>query len=462
VLSRWFHRTVVYPGVVLARGEGALFKRLAELRALQWLPGDQLARQQDHRLAAILNHAAERSPYYRARWPRSAPIGAVDARRRLAELPFLTKADLQTSADELRAYPRPSGQVTRKTTGGSTGQAVTVLKDRTATAYERAAMWLGYGWFGVRFGDRVARFWGAPFTLRHRIVATAADFAMHRVRFSAFAFTDADLEFHWKRCQSFRPDYLHGYVSMLEVIADFALRRGYDGRSLGLKSIIATSEAMSLPQRARIQDCFGAPVQIEYGSGETGPIAYECERGSLHLMVDDLVVEILTPHGRPAEVGEAGEVVVTDLNNRAMPLVRYRLGDFAVRGGPCACGRGFPVLEKVWGRAYDFVDTPDGRRYHGEFFMYLFEDLRREGAGVRQFQVTQDGAQSLDVAVVVAEPGENSGRLEHRIEQLLRQRLPGMRIVIRRISAIQRSSSGKLQLIRRTEGSRAPLGAIPA
>jgi phenylacetate-coenzyme A ligase PaaK-like adenylate-forming protein len=448
-LSRWFHGRVVYPGVVWARGEGQLFQRLAELRALERRPSDELARRQDARLAALLNYAAERSPYYHARWPKGGAVAAHDARRRLADLPFLAKADLQAGCDELRAQPKPSGRVTRKTTGGSTGQPVTVLKDRLATAYERAAMWLGYGWFGVRVGDRVARFWGSPLAFRQRVGAAAADWAMHRIRFSAFAFTDDDLERHWARCRSFRPDYLHGYVSMLEAFADFLSRRGYDARDLGLKSIIATSEVVSLPQRTRIQECFRAPVQIEYGCGETGPIAYECEQGSLHLMMDDLVVEILTPEGRPAGLGESGEVVLTDLNNRAMPLVRYRLGDFAVVGTPCGCGRGFPVLDSVWGRAYDFVETADGRRYHGEFFMYVFEDLRREGGAVRQFQITQRTPSLLDVAVVAE--ADDGGKLEQRIRTLLQHRLPGMQVSISRVAEIQRSHSGKMQVIRRAE-----------
>ena len=161
MLSRWLHANIVYPGIVVARGEGALFSRLAELRAAERLPGQVLAERQERRLAAMLNYAAEHSPYYHARWPAGTATSARDARRRLAELPLVTKADVQEWFDQLQARPRV-GRTARKTTGGSTGQPVTVLKDRRATAYERAAMWLGYGWFGNAIGDRVARFWGVP------------------------------------------------------------------------------------------------------------------------------------------------------------------------------------------------------------------------------------------------------------------------------------------------------------
>ena len=209
--------------------------------------------------------------------------------------------------------------------------------------------------------------------------------------------------------------------------------------------MIATSEVLAPPQRVLLEEVFGAPVLVEYGCGELGPIAYDCELGTLHLLTPDVVVEILKPDGAPAGPGESGEVVVTDLNNRAMPLVRYRLGDFGVPGAGCRCGRGLPTLERIWGRAYDFIGTPDGKRYHGEFFMYLFEDLRREGSGVQGFQVTQDGPATIEIAIVT--PGSLEPRRESAIRALVREQL-GIEARIVRVDVIERSASGKMQVIR--------------
>ena len=444
-LARWVHAAIVYPAIVTARGESAVFARLRELRAAQRLPREVVLHRQAAHLAETLNYAAEHSPYYRARWPHGSRVAPERARDALSELPFLTKRDLQESEGELLARPRLR-RVTRKTTGGSTGEPVTVVKDRMATAHEMAASWLGYGWFGVRIGDRAARFWGWPFTVKRRLRFAAADFAMHRISFSAFAFNDAELERYWVRCVSYRPNYFYGYVSMLEAFADFVRRRGYDGTSLGLKSIVTTSEVLNAPQRRLIQSTFGAPVQNEYGCGEVGPIAYECKLGRLHVMSENLVLEVLTPNGRTAEIGETGELVVTDLDNRAMPLIRYRLGDFGVPGPPCPCGRGFPVLEKIWGRAYDFVQQPDGRRYHGEFFMYVFEDLRAQGVPVAQFQIRQDGPRTLSVSVVT--PESASKAVETRLCSQLDPLLSDMQISVRRVKSIPREASGKMRVIR--------------
>jgi phenylacetate-CoA ligase len=233
---------------------------------------------------------------------------------------------------------------------------------------------------------------------------------------------------------------------MLEAFASFLQRTGYDGRSLGLKVVITTSEVLSAPQRRLLEATFGVPVQNEYGCGEVGPIAYECDSGQLHVMSDNLRIELLQADGRLAGPGESGEVVITDLNNRAMPLVRYRVGDFATWGSSCSCGRSFPVLEKVWGRAYEFVQLPSGRRCHGEFFMYLFEDLRANGVDIEQFQVVQSAERRLDVSIVV-KAALAEQQVDSRVQMVLEQRVPEMEVSVRRVSAIERAPSGKMRVI---------------
>lgn len=445
-LSRAAHRWGIYPTALALRGELGMYDFLRTLESLQWEPPEVLRSRQKNRLARLLSHAAETVPFYRRQWELTAPVGEDQAFTILRQLPVLTKHDLQQEKDELCSEERPR-RISAKTTGGSTGQPVTVLKDRKALAYERAASWLGYGWFDIEIGDRGARFWGSPTDVGGRWLRfAAADLVMNRIRFSAFAFEDEDLEDYWKRCLRWRPDYFYGYVSMLTEFARHLRERGHDGGRLDLKAIVTTAEALASPQRSLLEEVFDAPVQNEYGCGEVGAVAYECPEGSLHVMADNLVVEVVRDDGSPAAPGESGEILLTDLANRAMPLVRYRVGDRAVLGDDCPCGRGFPVLKEIRGRAYDFVRDCEGRRYHGEFFMYLFEDLRDRGSEIDQFRVTQQSERELTVEV------EASGALREEDVEFLRTRIDrkmsGMRVSIRRVDEIERLDSGKTRIIR--------------
>jgi phenylacetate-CoA ligase len=444
-LRAQLHRHIVYPGVVLLRGERDVFAAQRELSALERGSPERLRAHQHGKLWAALRYAYAHSPYYAARWPTPpSPTDDADAFAYLGSLPFVDKSALQQHHADLAANPPPR-RVTRKTTGGSTGQAVTLLKDRDALAREMAASWLAYGWYGVERGDRAVRFWGDPSSLKRKLRFMAADFAMNRVRFSAFAFSDSDMEAYWHRCVGTRPDYFYGYVSMLVAFAQYLRRAGHDGRALGLQAVITTSEALERPHQELLTETFGCPVQNEYGCGEVGPVAYSCPEGSLHVMADNLVVEVLTESGRPAEPGESGELVLTDLNNRAMPLVRYRVGDLAVAGAPCSCGRAFPTLQRVWGRAYDVLIAPDGRRYHGEYFMYLFEDLRQAGLGVDQFQVVQTAIDTLQVFVVT--PGPLRHEATDFIVARIRDRMHGVQVSVERVPELRRAASGKMRVI---------------
>lgn len=435
--------SAVYRAAVYAVGEGDLFTRLRQLDRMQWDSEDRLRTYQDSMLGEILTHARLTSIFYEDRIPKIVP--SHSASTTLLEVPLLEKRDIQQHADEMRSRGL-SGRVSRKTTGGSTGEPVTILKDRRATAYERAAMWLAYGWFDVQMGDRAARFWGTPYTWKRRIASRVGDLCMNRIRFSAFEFDDRKLGEYWEQLGHFDPDYVHGYVSMLEQMARWALREGIPCE-LQLKSVIATSEVLTGPQRTAIKDAFGAPVQVEYGCGEVGPIAHQCPEGSLHIMAPNLRVEVLRPDGTHASPGESGEIVLTDLHNRAMPLIRYRVGDSGIVGGTCSCGRGLPILEKVWGRAYDFVELPDGRRYHGEFFMYVFEDLRSSGTPIGQFQVIQTQDDRLQVLLTSGEKITASTR--SAIVGTLGRRLPGVQVSVEQVPEIPRTHSGKMQVIKR-------------
>ena len=134
-----------------------------------------------------------------------------------------------------------------------------------------------------------------------------------------------------------------GYVSMLETFSKFMIKN-----HLSFKypptCVITTSEVLTDYHRELIGNVFQCRVYNEYGCGETGTIAHECEFGSMHINAENVIVEIVRD-GEVVNDGEVGDIVVTDLNNFAMPLIRYNLKDIGyIDSEPCPCGRGLPIL----------------------------------------------------------------------------------------------------------------------
>lgn len=436
-----FHRLTVLPVAISLRGEWSLF---SEMRTVDRVARDAPALRslKANRMTEALQHAVTRVPFYQR-------LG-VDSGS-LSDFPILEKEDLVREVEQLR--PSRPHRALRKTTGGSTGRAVTVFKDPRGIAAERAATWTAFSWYGINPGERAVRLWGTGGTIQRKIRSRLADLAMNRQTFSAFAFKDEDLSSYWKVISEYQPRYIYGYASMIEALAEELLVNQTGQPGWGLKAIITTAEPLFPRQRDLMERAFGVQIRNEYGCGEVGPIAYECERGRLHLMETHLHIEVLDEKGTEVNPGETGEIVVTDLMNRAMPLIRYRVGDLATKpsdGGVCRCGLAFQTLQEVLGRTYDFVEDAMGRKYHGESIMYVLEKILDEGLNISAFQVVQEEpGHILFKYVAKSDPTDVRGALR----DALSTQLHPMRVETRQVSEIERAPSGKHRLIIRNRKS---------
>ena len=433
----------IFHAATWLRGESQWNQHLDAFSRLERAGAGEVTADQTRRLDRLLTFATERVQQYQG-IPRVSAESVDEPRLLLSPFPLLEKRTIQQTPELVHGDLRARTIV--KSTGGSTGEPVKLLKTADGVALERAASWLGLGWFGIRVGDPAVRFWGTPLTASRRLRFRLSDLAMNRIRLSAFDIEEADLERYYQRIQRFQPAWFYGYASLIDLMAEWIEETGRDGARLGLRAIVPTSEPLSAAQRDRITRVFGAPVQNEYGCGEVGAMAYECEQGMLHVMTSSVLVEVLNEDGSPTAPGHTGEVVVTDLNNYAMPLIRYRMGDRAVPGRPCPCGRPYPTLERVVGRIHDVVFTPLGRRWHGEKIDYLMSSIHQEVFPFQRYQVVQKEPDLLEVRLVADAPIPEAASA--RISAYVRERLDGMRTEVRRVDRIERSVSGKLRLVR--------------
>jgi phenylacetate-CoA ligase len=196
-----------------------------------------------------------------------------------------------------------------------------------------------------------------------------------------------------------RPRVLVCYTQAGADLARYVLDRGL--RDWDAIAVLCCAERLSAADRRVLVDAFGPDVFETYGSREVMLIGAECEaHQGLHLSLENLICEVVVrgeggPE-RPAAPGESGEVVITDLHNYGMPLVRYALGDVAVAGSsePCPCGRTLPRLGAVEGRVTETLRDASGQRVSGMLFNLIFSPIADK---VGHFQAVQhrDGSITL-------------------------------------------------------------------
>ena len=374
---------------------------LREYEASQWLSADALAALQWHLLQRLVEHCWNEVPYYRERWRQAGMAGAGDIRGPddYARLPVLTKQHVRDNLERLVA-PAYRGRLLYKATGGSTGEPMRFGYTRESYERRMAGMHRGYGWSGARLGQRTLYLWGASLSASGlpRIKDELYHAAFNRKVLNAFLMTEAAMPRYVDAIAKYRPQVVVSYVAPLVNLARWMIAHG---RTVPPpERILTAAEALLAPDRATIEQAFGCPVHNTYGCREVMLIAAECtHRDGLHINADHLKVEFGAPLDPERPDGPA-ELLVTDLHNYGMPLLRYANGDLGTpMAGTCACGRGLPRLAIVDGRKLDTLRTPDGRVVPGEFVVYALLGVE----GIRRYQVVQRQLDTLEVVLVRGE-----------------------------------------------------------
>ncbi len=370
---------------------------LAQLEKSQWQEPEQRERDDIAALVQLLSYAGKNVPYYRElfRARRFDPRG-VKSRADLAELPLLTREIVRERYEEL-VDPAHRGENIKKGTSGSTGKPLKFEYSRNSECWRQAVKIRGYRWAGYRPGVKTFFYWaavaaGAP-SLKVRL-----DRALRRETFFDSMKQDetarrAALDILRRKRPELIVCYTQACAQFARWITDNSLRDWDD------IPLICAAEGVLPADRTILAKAFGPQIFESYGSRETMLIGAECERHEgMHLSEENLLLELVRD-GRPIGSGETGDVVITDLHNFGMPMIRYVNGDLAMLGPevPCPCGRGLRRLERVDGRRADTMIDSEGNAVPGIVFHVLFSDARREI--VRQFQAVQsrNGAVVLKV-----------------------------------------------------------------
>jgi phenylacetate-CoA ligase len=433
-------RRVFYPAYETVIRRRKTLAYAAEYEANAWLPAERIAELQWQKLQKLISHCWEQVPYYRERWSAAgignpADIGNIDD---YARLPVLTKQDVRENFERLKAVSLRD-RLLYKTTGGSTGEPLTIGYTRESYERRTAVMLRGYGWAGASLGRRALFLWGAgpgPQSLKDRLYHAA----FNRRVMNVFTMSDDNMGRYADAVERYRPEVIVSYVASVVRLSQWLLDNRI--RVHAPKAVLCAAEPLHDHQRELIERAFGCPVYNTYGCREFMLIASECEhRNGLHVNADHLRVELGEPVFADAEGENPRQILVTDLHNYGMPLMRYANGDIASQQeGDCPCGRGLPMLDKVNGRSMDALRTPQGH-YIGEYLEYLIFNT----PGIARFQALQERMDEIEISVV-RQPHFEESSLRQIQDDMQKAFGEGVRLRFRYTDAIPLTPTGKLRV----------------
>ncbi|RJP84779.1 MAG: phenylacetate--CoA ligase family protein [Desulfobacteraceae bacterium] len=384
----------------------------------------------------------ENVPYYREIFQR-LNIVPEDFKHidDIQKLPIVSKKDINGNLNIFLNENIELWDCYKSHTSGSTGQPFLTYFDKKSWIRKKYLSKLRARMAcGMRPGERVAVFeseLSGQLESRNR-KHPLQQFFLKIKYFSIFDDVAAAIE----HLIAFRPQNVYGPQSFL-----FHLARGIKktGRTLPfLKRVYTSAEYRESSVTQFIKDVLKVEVYDIYGSTEFKEVAWECERHQgYHINEDEVLCEILDG-GKPAPIGEVGDIVLTDLKNTAMPLIRYRIHD---RGkllqAPCRCGRTFSIMLPVGGRASEYILLPDGERISPYRFTTAIEKFK----GLLQYQLIQESETDLFVNVIIDSNvgNETCRNIEETIINITRGQ---MRVIVRKTERILPEENGKFKVVK--------------
>lgn len=425
------------------RDQSNELRYLKELEKSQFLLSQEILDMKFQKLKKMLDFAYHNIKYYKQQFDivgfNPDSFASIED---LRNVPILTRTNLQENLNDLLVTYVDKKKLIRDQTGGSTAAPVSFYYDKDCLAWRNASEIRHNKWAGFDIGMKCAGIWGArrdfygKISLKTRVRRFLTS---NFIILDASSITEEIFEEFTEKMSHFKPSFILAYAGALTYYAKFLQEKKIVPFSP--KAIITSAEFLADSDRSLIENVFGTKVYNRYGSREFSIIASECEKNTMHINDECLHLEFIREDGSYCKWGEEGDILITQLQNYSMPLIRYRIGD---RGTPlkngCLCGRNLSSMKMTSGRITDFILTPVGRMVSGAAITaYVIAGI--EGLG--RVQIYQ---KEIDKILVKVEKNvlfnrESLIQLEQKLRNFLDNTTPVFEIVDR----LTVPESGKLQ-----------------
>lgn len=334
------------------------------------------------KMNAVLQHTAKTVPFYKRLFSgRDVDHLALD------DFPVISKSDIKGNESLFVSEKKGLDELRWSRTSGSTGEPFRF--GRSEFDYTYATLWRGLYRHGIRPGDkrvlvkgidesaRVAwttKFRRALYGWINRCIVVDAHF---------LAKSEDNILSELKRIVAYRPDYFHGYVSSIYLLARTAEEHGLDLASLKIKAVVTESEKCHPFQRELMERVFKAPVVENYGCVEFGMIAQPAKDGKLCINEDHVFVE----------TDGDDSAIITNLDEYAFPLIRFKNGD-RLRLGLVHPELPYRTIVELNGRIAETIHLPQGGALQGYIVMY---PISKHMTVLKAYQVYQPDIHHLKI-----------------------------------------------------------------
>lgn len=407
----------------------------------QWKSREKIEQLQFKKFKKIIHHAYNNVRFYKDKFNKAGVKPEdIKSRKDILKIPTTTKREVVNNFPDnmlARGYQLCKSRI--QTTSGSSGIKLKIAldfkaKDFCDCVYGRALFAIGY-----KPWQSMAYFWPDVYHKKefHEYI---------RLMKKNWITSHMKPEDQLDKLLKLKPRIIYSFPSILISLAKIieSKRSKYD--SINPEFIISHAELLTEEARSYIESVFKCPVYNEYGAQEFGfRMAWECKkRQGLHIDADSVLIEFLKD-GNPVKPGKPGEMVITGLVNRAMPLIRYKIGDIGVyTDRECECGRGLPLLEYIEGRKDDFIVLPSGKIISPRSIDRFIDRFK----AVREFRIVQPSVDEISVYIVESATykmtSDDKARLQNDLLDIFEEQI---KIKVEKVSEISRTKRGKRRTV---------------
>jgi phenylacetate-CoA ligase len=365
---------------------------------------EQIAGYQLEQVRNSVHEAWRNCPFYEERFLAAGfDAKGMNSLADLRNCPTTSKRDLQENLAGMASRNRPEAERLYLTTGGSTGVPVGFyLQKGVSRPKEQAFLEGQWRRAGYEPGMRLAVIRGQVTDEKSDGRIAFYDATRNWLMLSSYHLTEARLPEYLAAIEEFQPDLLHAYPSAALQLAEYLETSGQAWRTK-IRAVLCGSERLNIPQKRLLERVFNCRVYRWYGHSERVVLAGEGrDSDRFYFWPAYGYVEF----GDPDAEGYR-EVIGTSFHNHAMPLIRYRTGDYVKLADDAPGEFPWPAVTEIAGREQEFLVSRSGRRIsltavnmHGA----IFDDLYAV-----QFYQEERGVAELRY---VAGPGFHTSRLD--------------------------------------------------